>query len=70
MAEDQDFALSAWTLLAQEALLPVLAQAIGCTAAVIPAWRAYRIDIADTLARWTLELTHEIRRWNGCAGPP
>lgn len=51
MAEDQDFALSAWTLLPQEALLPVLALAIGCTAAVIPAWRAYRIDIADTLAR-------------------
>lgn len=51
MAEDQDFALSAWTLLPQEALLPVLALAIGCIAAAIPAWRAYRIDIATTLAR-------------------
>jgi putative ABC transport system permease protein len=51
MAEDQDFALNAWALLPQEALLPVLALAIGCAAAVIPAWRAYRIDIAKTLAR-------------------
>jgi putative ABC transport system permease protein len=51
MAEDQDFALSAWTLLPQETLLPVLALLIGCSAAAIPAWRAYRIDIATTLAR-------------------
>lgn len=51
MAEDQDFALNAWTLLPQEALLPVLALLIGCIAAAIPAWRAYRIDIATTLAR-------------------
>jgi putative ABC transport system permease protein len=51
MAEDQDFALNAWALLPQEALLPVLALAIGCAAAVIPACRAYRIDIAKTLAR-------------------
>lgn len=51
MAEDQDFALSGRTLLPQEALLPLLALAIGCVAAAIPAWRAYRIDIAGTLAR-------------------
>jgi len=51
MAEDQDFALSGWTLLPEEGLLPLLALVIGCIAAAIPAWRAYRIDIARTLAR-------------------
>lgn len=51
MAEDQDFALNAMTVLPQEGLLPLLALLIGCIAAAIPAWRAYRIDIATTLAR-------------------
>jgi hypothetical protein len=48
MADDEDFAGSGWELLAQEASLPRLALAIGCIAAAIPAWRAYRIDTART----------------------
>ncbi|PMQ14191.1 FtsX-like permease family protein [Janthinobacterium sp. AD80] len=47
----QDLNLQPWRILAAEAWLPVIAAAVGLLAAAIPAARAYRTDIAATLAR-------------------
>lgn len=47
----QDLHLQPWRILAAEAWLPVIAAAVGLLAAAIPAARAYRTDIAATLAR-------------------
>jgi len=44
-------ASAAWRLLPQEAWIIVLAIASGILAALIPAWRAYRIDVAAVLAK-------------------
>ncbi|MGK5037015.1 FtsX-like permease family protein [Janthinobacterium sp. LB3P118] len=47
----QDLSLQAWRIAPDEAWLPVIAVAVGLLAAAIPALRAYRTDIAATLAR-------------------
>ena len=50
MAEQQNLALSAWRIDAQEAWLLPAAMLVGVLAAFVPAVRAYRTDIAATLA--------------------
>lgn len=47
----QQLNLQAWRIAPGEAWLPVIAVAVGLLAAAIPAARAYRTDIAATLAR-------------------
>ena len=47
----QQLNLRAWRIAPGEAWLPVIAVAVGLLAAAIPAARAYRTDIAATLAR-------------------
>jgi putative ABC transport system permease protein len=47
----QGLNLQAWRIAPDEAWLPVIAVAVGLLAAAIPAARAYRTDIAATLAR-------------------
>ena len=47
----QPLDLQPWRIAAGEAWLPVIAVAVGLLAAAIPAARAYRTDIAATLAR-------------------
>ena len=47
----QDLNLQAWRVAPGEAWLPVIAMAVGLLAAALPAMRAYRTDIAATLAR-------------------
>ena len=42
--------VTGWTWLPEESLIVAAAIAVGVLAAVIPAWRAYRTDIARTLA--------------------
>jgi putative ABC transport system permease protein len=44
-------AVTGWTWMNAELWLVVLALAVGVVAALLPAWRAYRTDIAGTLAR-------------------
>ncbi|HXF67359.1 MAG TPA: FtsX-like permease family protein [Burkholderiales bacterium] len=44
-------AVTGWTWIAAEWWLLALALAVGVAAALLPAWRAYRTDIAGTLAR-------------------
>ncbi|MGX9782637.1 FtsX-like permease family protein [Janthinobacterium lividum] len=51
LASMQDLNLQAWRIVPGEAWLPVIAVAVGLLAAAIPAARAYRTDIAATLAR-------------------
>lgn len=51
LSADQNLAVSAWTLAPGEAWLGVMALAIGVLAALLPALRAYRTDIANTLAQ-------------------
>lgn len=51
MDSGQAMHLQAWHFAAGEAWLPVVAIAVGLLAAALPAARAYRTDIAATLAR-------------------
>ncbi|APA68515.1 FtsX-like permease family protein [Janthinobacterium sp. 1_2014MBL_MicDiv] len=51
MDGEQTLNLQAWRLAPDEAWLPVIAAAVGLLAAALPAARAYRTDIAATLAR-------------------
>ncbi|AQR69496.1 multidrug ABC transporter substrate-binding protein [Janthinobacterium sp. LM6] len=51
LASMQDLNLQAWRIIPGEAWLPVIAVAVGLLAAALPALRAYRTDIAATLAR-------------------
>ena len=43
--------ITGWTWLPEEFLLLAMAFVVGVIAALLPAWRAYRTDIAETLAR-------------------
>ncbi|MED5612673.1 ABC transporter permease [Janthinobacterium sp. P210005] len=51
LASMQELNLQAWRIAPGEAWLPVIAVAVGLLAAGLPAARAYRTDIAATLAR-------------------
>jgi putative ABC transport system permease protein len=44
-------AVTGWVWMGSELWLAVLALGVGAAAALLPAWRAYRTDIAGTLAR-------------------
>ena len=44
-------AVTGWTWVPAELWLVALALGVGVVAALLPAWRAYRTDIALTLAR-------------------
>jgi putative ABC transport system permease protein len=44
-------AVTGWTWVNAELWLAALALLVGVVAALLPAWRAYRTDIAGTLAR-------------------
>jgi putative ABC transport system permease protein len=43
--------VTGWVWMNAELWLVVLALGVGVVAALLPAWRAYRTDIAGTLAR-------------------
>ena len=47
----QQVSVTGWTWVAAEWWVLALAAGVGVVAALIPAWRAYRTDIAGTLAR-------------------
>lgn len=51
LADDQNLAMTGWTVAPDEAWLALVALGVGLIAALIPAVRAYRTDIAATLAR-------------------
>lgn len=51
LSADQNLALSGWTVVPGEPWLALVAIGIGLVAALLPALRAYRTDIAATLAR-------------------
>ena len=46
----QQPAVTGWTWMAEELWLVVLALAVGLAAAVVPAWRASRTEVATVLA--------------------
>jgi putative ABC transport system permease protein len=48
--EARQIDVTGWTWLPEETLIVAVAIVVGVLAAVIPAWRAYRTDIARTLA--------------------
>jgi putative ABC transport system permease protein len=50
LSNDQNLALSGWSVTSEEAWLALAAAVVGFGAALIPAVRAYRTDIAHTLA--------------------
>ncbi|GAB3540789.1 hypothetical protein GCM10027343_10400 [Noviherbaspirillum agri] len=50
MASDQNLALSGFVVVPEEAWLAAVAVGVGFAAALLPALRAYRTDIAATLA--------------------
>jgi putative ABC transport system permease protein len=51
LSQDQNLSLSGWTVAPDEAWLVPVALCVGLVAALLPALRAYRTDIAATLAR-------------------
>ena len=51
MRAAQQGGMTGWIWLPEEFIVLALAVLVGALAAVIPAWRAYRTDIAGTLAR-------------------
>lgn len=50
LSDDQNLPLSGWIVAPDEAWLAVVALGVGLSAAVLPALRAYRTDIATTLS--------------------
>jgi putative ABC transport system permease protein len=51
LAAEQQGAITGATWLASEVWLVALAAGVGLVAGLVPAWRAYRTDIAATLAQ-------------------
>ncbi|MEN3295064.1 MAG: putative transport system permease protein [Burkholderiales bacterium] len=51
LSQDQNLSLSGWVVAPDEAWLALVALGVGLAAALVPALRAYRTDIAATLAR-------------------
>jgi putative ABC transport system permease protein len=51
LRQAQQVAITGWTWHPGEVWIVLLALAVGVIAALLPAWRAYRTDIAGTLAR-------------------
>lgn len=51
MRAAQQGTITGWIWLPEEFIVLVLSVLVGALAAVVPAWRAYRTDIAGTLAR-------------------
>jgi putative ABC transport system permease protein len=51
LSQDQNLSLSGWVVAPDEAWLALAALGVGLAAALVPALRAYRTDIAATLAR-------------------
>ena len=51
LSADQNFSISGWLIAPEEAWLALVAAGVGLMAALIPAIRAYRTDIATTLAQ-------------------
>jgi putative ABC transport system permease protein len=51
LTQAQQVAITGWTWHPGELWIAALALAVGVIAALLPAWRAYRTDIAGTLAR-------------------
>jgi len=47
----QQISVTGWLWLPEELWMIGIALIVGVVAAVLPAWRAYRTDIAHTLAR-------------------
>jgi putative ABC transport system permease protein len=50
LSDDQNLTVSGWAMTLDEAWLLAVAGVVGLAAALIPALRAYRTDIASTLA--------------------
>ena len=51
LAQAKQVTVTGWSWLNAELWLVVMALAVGTLAALLPAWRAYRTDVAATLAR-------------------
>ena len=51
LAQAKQVTVTGWAWLNAELWLVVMALAVGALAALLPAWRAYRTDVAATLAR-------------------
>jgi putative ABC transport system permease protein len=51
LAADRQGSITGWTWLPAELWLVALAAGVGLVAGLVPAWRAYRTDIAHTLAQ-------------------
>ena len=51
MRAAQQGTITGWIWLPEEFIVLALAVGVGALAALLPAWRAYRTDIAGTLAR-------------------
>ncbi len=51
LSDDQNLSLTGWSIAPAEAWLALVTLIVGLAAALIPAWRAYRTDIAHTLAQ-------------------
>lgn len=49
LSETYQYPFSAWLFLKEEGFLLIGALSIGCLAAILPAWQAYRTDISKTL---------------------
>ena len=50
-SQTRQLEMTGWTFAAGEGWLVVLALGVGVVASLIPAWQAYKTDIAATLAR-------------------
>jgi putative ABC transport system permease protein len=51
LRQAQQISVTGWTFYAAEAWIVALALTVGVLTALLPAWRAHEVDIAETLAR-------------------